>query len=164
MVVFVGVKVAVITEVPTPATVRVEPETLTTEGVADEYVNVPATEFASVGAVTVKAESPKFLETLLQALKVGVSLGAEGRSELTDTDPVVTGGAPVPVLEIPSAVGFKKITESTGITLVLGYGKLAEKSSEYRALLVRATSAKQPVKPAGHVPVSGDPTLKFAEV
>ena len=70
----VGVKVAVITEEPAPATVRVEPETLMTDGVADEYENVPAREFASVGAVMEKAESPKFLETLLQALKVGVSL------------------------------------------------------------------------------------------
>lgn len=55
---------------------------------------------------------------------------AEGRSELTDTEPVVTGVAPVPVLKNPSAVGFKKITESVGITLVLGYGKLAEKLAE----------------------------------
>ena len=55
---------------------------------------------------------------------------AEGRSELTDTEPVVTGTAPVPVLENPSAVGFKKITESAGITLVPGYGKFAEKLAE----------------------------------
>ena len=55
---------------------------------------------------------------------------AEGRSELTDTEPVVTGTAPVPALENPSAVGFKKITESAGITLVLGYGKFAEKLAE----------------------------------
>jgi hypothetical protein len=45
---------------------------------------------------------------------------AEGRSELTDTDPVITGVAPVPVFENPSAVGFKKMTESAGATLVLG--------------------------------------------
>ena len=70
----VGVKVAVITEEPAPTTVRVVPETLMTDGVPDEYVNVPGTEFASVGAVTVNAELPKFLEILLQALKVGVSL------------------------------------------------------------------------------------------
>jgi hypothetical protein len=70
----VGVKVAVIIELPTPATVRVVPETLMTDVVADEYVNEPAREFASVGAVMEKAESPKFLETPLQALKVGVSL------------------------------------------------------------------------------------------
>jgi hypothetical protein len=70
----VGVKVAVIIELPTPATVRVEPETLMTDGVPDEYVNEPAREFASVGAVTEKAGSPKFLETPLQALRVGLSL------------------------------------------------------------------------------------------
>jgi hypothetical protein len=55
---------------------------------------------------------------------------AEGRSELTDTDPVITGVAPVPELENPSAVGFKKMTESAGASLVLGYGKLAEKLAE----------------------------------
>jgi hypothetical protein len=59
-----------------------------------------------------------------------VVLGGEGRSELTETDPVVTGVAPVPVLENPSTVGFKKITEFAGIALVLGYGKLAEKFPE----------------------------------
>jgi hypothetical protein len=59
-----------------------------------------------------------------------VVLGGAGRSELTETDPVVTGVAPVPVLENPSAVGFKKITEFAGITLVPGYGKLAEKLLE----------------------------------
>ena len=74
MVVLVGVKVAVITEVPTPATVRVEPETLMTDVVADEYMKVPGTEPVTVGAVTVKAESPKFFETLLQLEKVGVAL------------------------------------------------------------------------------------------
>ena len=69
----VGVKVAVIIELPAPATVRVDPETLMTDGVPDEYVNEPAREFASVGAVTEKAGSPKFLETPLQALRVGLS-------------------------------------------------------------------------------------------
>jgi hypothetical protein len=49
-----------------------------------------------------------------------VIAGGEGRSELTDTDPVVTGVAPVPVLENPSAVAFRKITESAGASLVLG--------------------------------------------
>jgi hypothetical protein len=98
------------------------------------------------------------------AEEIVIELDGEGRSELTDTDPVVTGVAPVPVLENPSTVAFRKITEFEGITLVLGYGKLVEKSAEYRALLVRATSAKQPVNPGGHVPVSGYPTLKFVEV
>jgi hypothetical protein len=54
----VGVKVAVITEEPAPATVRVEPEILITDGVPDEYEKVPGTEAVTVGAVTVKAESP----------------------------------------------------------------------------------------------------------
>ena len=71
MVVSVGVKVAVMTEVPAPATVRVEPETLMTDVVADEYENEPATDPVTEGAVTVKAESPKFFETLLQAENVG---------------------------------------------------------------------------------------------
>jgi hypothetical protein len=59
-----------------------------------------------------------------------IELDREGRSELTVTDPVVTGVAPFPVLEIPSKVGLRKITEFAGITLVLGYGKLAEKLLE----------------------------------
>ena len=71
MVVSFGVKVAVITEEPAPTTVRVVPETLITDGVPDEYANVPPREPVTVGAVTVKAESPKFLETLLQAENVG---------------------------------------------------------------------------------------------
>jgi hypothetical protein len=57
-------------------------------------------------------------------------IGADGRSELYVTDPVKAGVAPVPVLENPPAVGFKKITEFAGITLVPGYGKLAEKLLE----------------------------------
>ena len=69
-----GVKVAVITELPTPTTVRVEPETVMTDVVADEYVNEPGIEPVTVGAVTVKAESPKFFETSLHAEKVGVGL------------------------------------------------------------------------------------------
>jgi hypothetical protein len=70
----VGVKVAVITELPAPTTVRVVPETLMTDVVADEYMNVPPKEPVTVGAVTVKAESPKFFETPLQAENVGVAL------------------------------------------------------------------------------------------
>ena len=53
-----GVKVAVITEEPAPTTVRVVPETLMTDVVADEYENEPGIEPVTVGAVTVKAESP----------------------------------------------------------------------------------------------------------
>ena len=71
MVVLVGVNVAVITEVPAPTTVRVVPETVMTDVVPDEYVKVPGTEPVTVGAVTVKAESPKFFETLPQAENVG---------------------------------------------------------------------------------------------
>jgi hypothetical protein len=56
--------------------------------------------------------------------------GAIGRSELKVTEPVKTGAAPVPVLENPPAVGFKKMTELVGASLVLGYGKLAEKLAE----------------------------------
>ena len=67
----VGVKVAVITELPTPTTVSVVPETLMTDVVADEYENEPGIEPVTVGSATVKAESPKFLETLLQAENVG---------------------------------------------------------------------------------------------
>ena len=69
-----GVKVAVITEEPAPTTVSVVPETLMTDVVADEYEKVPGIEPVTVGSVTVNAESPKFLETLLQAENVGVAL------------------------------------------------------------------------------------------
>ena len=69
-----GVKVAVMTEVPAPATVRVVPETVMTDVVADEYERVPGTEPVTVGAVTVNGEFPKFFETSLQVEKVGVAL------------------------------------------------------------------------------------------
>ena len=65
-------KVAVITDVPAPATVNVDPEILMTDVVADEYVNEPASDPVTVGAVTVKAESPNVFEALLH-VKVGVS-------------------------------------------------------------------------------------------
>ena len=71
MVALVGVKVAVMTELPAPATVRVVPETLMTDGVPDEYEKVPGTDPVTEGAVTANAESPKFLETPLQAENVG---------------------------------------------------------------------------------------------
>ena len=58
MVVSVGVKVAVITELPTPTTVSVVPETLMTDVVADEYENEPGIDPVTEGAVTVNAESP----------------------------------------------------------------------------------------------------------
>ena len=69
-----GVNVAVMTEVPAPATVRVVPTTLITDVVADEYERVPGTDPVTVGAITVNGESPKFLGTLLKLLKVGVAL------------------------------------------------------------------------------------------
>jgi hypothetical protein len=68
------VKVAVITDVPAPATVNVEPEILMTDVVADEYVNEPASDPVTVGAVTVNEEFPNALATLLQVEKVGVAL------------------------------------------------------------------------------------------
>jgi hypothetical protein len=58
------------------------------------------------------------------------TLPIAGRSALYVTDPVITGAAPVPVFENPPAVGFKKMTESAGVSLVPGYGKLAEKLAE----------------------------------
>jgi hypothetical protein len=61
------------TEVPAPATVSVVPETLMTDVVADEYVKLPGTKPVTVGAVTGKAESPKFFETSLQVENVGVA-------------------------------------------------------------------------------------------
>jgi hypothetical protein len=54
----VGVKVAVIIEEPAPTTVSVVPETLMTDVVPEVYVKFPGTEPVTVGAVTVKAESP----------------------------------------------------------------------------------------------------------
>ena len=69
-----GVKVAVMTEVPAPATVRVVPETVMTDVVADEYERVPGTDPVTEGGVTVNGELPKFFETSLKLLKVGVSL------------------------------------------------------------------------------------------
>ena len=76
------------TEVPAPATVSVEPETLMTDVVADEYMKVPGTEPVTVGAVTVKAESPKYFETLLQVEKVGVALATPAvRSLVAEAEP-----------------------------------------------------------------------------
>ena len=65
---------AVIKDVPPPATVSVVPAMLMTDVVADEYENVPANEPVTVGAVIVKVESPKVFATLLQAENVGVAL------------------------------------------------------------------------------------------
>jgi hypothetical protein len=70
----VGVKVAVMTDVPAPATVRVVPKIEITDVVADEYVNVPAMAPVTLGAVTVKGESPNVLLTSLHDENVGVAL------------------------------------------------------------------------------------------
>jgi hypothetical protein len=76
------------TEVPAPATVRVEPEILMTDGVPDEYEKLPGTEPVTVGAVTVNGESPKFLETPLQVENVGVALAtAAVKSLVAESEP-----------------------------------------------------------------------------
>ncbi len=63
-----------ITDVPVPTTVKVEPEILMTDVVADEYANDPARDPVTVGAVTVNGEFPKVFGTSLQVEKVGVAL------------------------------------------------------------------------------------------
>jgi hypothetical protein len=68
--VLVGVKVAVITDVPALPTVAVVPLREMTEVVADEYVNVPGVD--GVGAASVKDASPTFFETVGH-VKVGVN-------------------------------------------------------------------------------------------
>ena len=57
-------------------------------------------------------------------------IGADGESELNVTEPVDAGAAPVPVLKNPSAVAFRKTTESAGIALALGKGKFVSKFPE----------------------------------
>ena len=93
---FVGVKVAVITEVPALPTVAVVPLREMTEVVADEYVNVPVVD--GVGAASVKDESPTFFETVGH-VKVGVNLAKGVNSRLT-TDPATV--FPFPVGPVPS--------------------------------------------------------------
>jgi len=65
-VVSVGVKVAVITVVPTEPSVTVAPEMVAVAVVADVYVNVPGREFATVGAVKLK---DAFLSALVRSAK-----------------------------------------------------------------------------------------------
>jgi hypothetical protein len=74
-----GVKVAVIIELPYPATVAVLPLTETTEGVPEEYVQVPGV--LEVGAVNPKDGSPYVLLTPLQ-VNVGVALETTAVLEL----------------------------------------------------------------------------------
>ena len=59
------------TEVPAAPTVAVVPDKEITDGVPEEYVNVPGVEVS--GAVRVKLEAPVFLEKFDQ-VKVGVNL------------------------------------------------------------------------------------------
>ena len=66
----VGVKVAVIIEVPALPTVAVVPLRDITDVVADEYVNVP--EVDGVGAASVKDASPTFFE-IVGHVNVGVN-------------------------------------------------------------------------------------------
>jgi hypothetical protein len=66
--------VAVITEVPAPATVARSPFREITEEVAEEYVKVPGKDPVTVGAVRVKSPFSKTFETLLHVEKVGVAL------------------------------------------------------------------------------------------
>ena len=71
--VFDGVKVAVTTELPAFPKSKSDPETATTEVLADEYVHVPvAAVVATVGAVIARFASPKVAVTPAQ-LNVGVA-------------------------------------------------------------------------------------------
>ena len=64
---FVGVNVAVMSEVPTaPKSIAVPPEIAATDVVADEYVHDPATEPTTVGAVIVAFTSPNVADTFDQ--------------------------------------------------------------------------------------------------
>jgi len=70
----VGVNVPVIVDEPTPDTVAVafpDPDNEITPVFDDEYDQLPATPFVTVGAVNVNAESPKVFVTLLHE-NVGV--------------------------------------------------------------------------------------------
>jgi hypothetical protein len=74
LVVSVGVKVAVMREVPAAPSVTVAPEMVAVAVVADVYVNIPGRESATVGAVKLKGASPRFLETLAKFERLGVAL------------------------------------------------------------------------------------------
>ena len=68
----VGVNVAVTTAEPAAFTVAVEPDSDTTDAVADAYDHDPAIEPATVGATSENAESPYVFATLDQ-VNVGVA-------------------------------------------------------------------------------------------
>jgi hypothetical protein len=104
--VFVGVKVAVITEVPALPTVAVVPLREMTEVVADEYVNVPVVD--GMGAASVKDESPTFFETVGH-VKVGVNLAKGVNSRLT-TDPATVLPFPDGPAPLPSTVNGVVVT------------------------------------------------------
>jgi hypothetical protein len=75
--VFVGVKVAVIVEDPTPARVTVLPETVATDVLDEEYETDPAIvepETVAVGSLIENAESPKFFEIFEIVDRLGVVL------------------------------------------------------------------------------------------
>jgi hypothetical protein len=67
-----GVNVAVIRDVPAPATVAEVPFIEITEVVPEEYDHVPAVD--EVGGVKLNALVPYILERSLKLLKVGVAL------------------------------------------------------------------------------------------
>ena len=73
MAVSVGVKVAVITVVPIEPIVTVAPEMVAVAVVADVYVNVPGSSFATVGAVKVKDASSTYLERSVKFERLGVA-------------------------------------------------------------------------------------------
>ena len=69
----VGVKVAVMREVPAEPSVTVASEMVAVAVVADVYVNVPGREFATVGGLKVKEASPIVLERSAKFERLGVA-------------------------------------------------------------------------------------------
>jgi hypothetical protein len=73
----VGANVAVITDEPAPVTVTVDPDTVATAVVADEYDHVPATALpakVTAGDVNANVESPNVLPATANEPSVGVAL------------------------------------------------------------------------------------------
>ena len=69
----VGVKVAVMREGPAEPSVTVASEMVAVAVVADVYVNVPVSEFATVGEVKVKDASSTYLERSVKFERLGVA-------------------------------------------------------------------------------------------
>jgi hypothetical protein len=119
LVVSVGVKLAVIVDVPTPANVRVDPLTVATAVFDEEYANDPAV--SAVGAVMVCAVSPTAALTLLKAPSVGV----DKVDPVTDMPKYWPAQAPesedheLPLFDDDSAVNV-----GVGVTLVVGVAAL----------------------------------------